>query len=513
MSTATTPTRGNPDGMERLPFLLPDFTRVLWVGEAARGLWEERLRAIGRAWFDIEWRAVVAGVRRCAVTVISPETLVERSATWLDHGLAALPFEIQGASDSYASTPVAPEPGKAFVFRCVVARPDDLRAFRAAWTASDDQAIGGLLGYPPCCTSFFRQVWVKQRLVDTTWPMALATVGAANGERVLTVTGPAEANILWRWMGPRAVPHLPCRFDCPDTVELGRRLIKVGGEAGYRDEMAWLQEILSWPVEWSALHGIAEVRTPILKVSTRTDATPAKYVVRREGTGYPAEGAKGLVFPYRTPVRPLLTATRAFRRGFAHDSSLLEAPPPWLATDNGFSTPAAMDAAHAPIVERARSVLGQGTGAPVIDLGCGNGALLGKLVAACGVVPFGIDADGGRIEHARLLLPKFADHLWVGDLLKSDAPWADGRRFAVALLMPGRLLEDVDPDDALRLRERLRTSCDQILVYAYGDWLTRYGSLQGLVEAAGLKLKSAQGAVGLAEIPEASQGATRRKEG
>ena len=38
------------------------------------------------------------------------------------------------------------------------------------------------------------------------------------GTNVIDVTGPPEANILWRWMGARAVPHLPCRFNCTDTV-------------------------------------------------------------------------------------------------------------------------------------------------------------------------------------------------------------------------------------------------------------------------------------------------------
>ena len=87
------------------------------------------------------------------------------------------------------------------------------------------------------------------------------------------MTGPPEANILWRWMGARAVPHLPCRFDCEPTVALAQQCLAVGRAAGFDTEMDWLLEILRWPVEWSALHGIAEIRTPVLKVSTRTDAT------------------------------------------------------------------------------------------------------------------------------------------------------------------------------------------------------------------------------------------------
>ena len=92
---------------------------------------------------------------------------------------------------------------------------------------------------------------------------------------------PFQANILWRWMGVRAVPHLPCSFACPGTVEFANSLMGLGREIGYGAEMEGIEEILSWPVSWSALHGIAEVKTPILKASTRTDATAHEFIVRR----------------------------------------------------------------------------------------------------------------------------------------------------------------------------------------------------------------------------------------
>jgi hypothetical protein len=382
----------------------------------------------------------------------------------------------------------------------VVGRPADVQAFRAAWTASDDEAIGRLLGYPECCRTFFRRVWVDDRMVDTTWPMARVSAGETNGARSLSVAGPAAANILWRWMGVRAVPHLPCRVDCEKTIALGERLVEVGWLSGHGAEMDWLLEILSWPVEWSALHGIAEVKTPVLKVSTRTDATASRYVVRREGTDYPAEGARGLQFPYRAPARAArFTGSASFRRGLSQVLPEVAARTAQHATDNGFPSLAAMDQAHAPIVTLASTLLDRRGGA-VLDLGCGNGALLGKLQSGHPeLVPFGIDQDPERIARAREHFPAFASNFWTGNLFESEAPWADERRYAVALVMPGRLLE-TDAARAAALRERLQTHCDAVLVYAYGDWLTRHGSFEELVKAAGLRLKRAAGPVGLAEI-------------
>jgi hypothetical protein len=477
--------------IERLDFVLPDFTRLSWVSDPAREAWEPRLRSITKAWLEIEWLAILADVRRCGVTMVTPEELVARSGEWLTRGLSALPLEIQGlsGSHSYASTGRQALLGEPFVFRIVLGRPADLAEFKRVWDAGDNRGIGRLLGYPSCCLDFFHAVWVDRGLIDTTWPMALGTAGSKNGTHTIEVTGPPEANILWRWMGARTVPHLPCRFDCAETVALAKQFIEVGRSAGYDQQMDWLLEILSWPVEWSALHGIAEIKTPVLKVSTRTDATASKYVVRRQGEAYPADGAQGLAFPYRMPRRPLLTESRAFRRGLANPIPAGPSPSPCYASDNGFASVVAMEQAHGPILAVARSAL-SGRGGPILDLGCGNGALLQRIHGVnTAVVPFGIDTERDRVEHARVLLPGFADHFIAGDMFESDGIWPAGRRYALALLMPGRLLE-AGPERAARLVGRLTEHCDQLLVYAYGDWLTRFGDLRGLAREAGLSLPS-----------------------
>jgi len=490
--------------LPRLDFVLPDFTRVAWVSDQAESTWAPRLARVSAAFAEIEWRAILAGVRSCAATLLSPEELVARTPTWSTHGLAALPLEICGTSDQpYSATGVPPEAGQPVAFRVVVGTPADVATFKAAWDAADQDAIGTLLGYPPCCREFFRRVWVDDAMLDTTWPMATATpaavttapVGPATAT-VLDVSGPPQANILWRWMGVRPVPHLPCSLACPATVALADRFVAVGRATGYGPEMNWLLEILRWPVQWSALHGIAEIKTPVLKVSTRTDATPAEYVVRRAGESYPDEGATGLSFPYRQPVTLRIASSKGFRRGLEHATT--QARPPWYARDNGFASIQAMRDAHQPILDAAATVLGDEPGA-VLDLGCGNGALLAELQARRPTIqPFGVDFDATRIEHARTLHPHFADHFIVTDLF-DDRVWDDTPRFALALLMPGRLLE-IQGRRADALRDRLTRSCDQLLVYAYGDWLTHHGGLAPLAEAAGLHLVSALGpSVGLAE--------------
>ena len=289
-------------GLNRLGFQLDDFTRLSWVSDNAQAVWHPRIRRIGQAWAEIEWRAVLEGLRRCSVTVTSPEGLPARAGQFARHGLNTLPVAIEGTSNqSYSNTAVKPVVGARWAYRIVVGKPGDVTAFQEAWEAADQEAIGSLLGYPPCCRRFFHELWVDHGMRDTTWPMALATGsnGAASTDGTLEVGGPPVANILWRWMGVRAVSHLPCRFDCDATAKIGAANVELGRAAGYAEEMEWLLEMLGWPIQWSALHGIAEIKTPILKVSAATDATAGKYVVRRPGIGYPDTGAQGLGFPYR----------------------------------------------------------------------------------------------------------------------------------------------------------------------------------------------------------------------
>jgi hypothetical protein len=489
--------------MERLGFSLPEFTRLAWVSDEARRVWEPRLWRINEAWRDIEWRAIVAGVRRCAVAVVTPEALVARALRWAGAGLAAVPLEmLQISGQPYEASAQTAQPGEPFTFRVVVGSPDDVARFGAAWREADQETIGDLLGYPTCCRQFFQRVWVDDAMVDTTWPMAVASVDGEAPSTCIEVQGPAQANILWRWLGPRAVPHLPCRFDCRATVAFADELVEVGRAAGYAVEMDWLLTVLDWPVEWSALHGIAEIKTPIVKVSTATDATATKYTVRRRGHPGPAETPRGLGFPWEAPVKLRLTGTRGYRRGLHNAGTPAGVPQPaWYATDNGFRSVASMQDAHRPIVELARSVLTE-DGGRVLDLGCGNGALLEQLVmASTDIVPFGVDVDERRIEHARRLQPAYADHFVVGDLFDDLSLWSDEAPFALVILMPGRLLEA--PAAAARLRDRLEASASRLLVYAYADWLGRPGGLRNLTERAGLALvgDARQDSVALATIP------------
>jgi hypothetical protein len=46
--------------MERLNFVLPEFTKLSWVSDSTQEVWEPRLGRITKAWLQIEWLSVGA---------------------------------------------------------------------------------------------------------------------------------------------------------------------------------------------------------------------------------------------------------------------------------------------------------------------------------------------------------------------------------------------------------------------------------------------------------------------
>lgn len=455
----------------RLDSCLPEFTRVGWVSDAARAAWEPRIERIRRAWTQAEWLSVAAKVRRCALIAFPRSELEEFAAHFAKHGLSAVD----------APLPASTHPGLLFAF---VGALDTVREAREAWSARLDERLGELFGYPECCRRFFQKVWTELDCRDTTWHMAANSAPATHHIIDVRAGDPALANILWRWIGVRAVPHLPCRFDCEASQALGERMLGVMEEMGARAEVDSMREILAWPLEWSALHGIAEIKTPLLRLCTRTDASGVKLVVRKHGDRYPVEGSIGLHFPFQTPDRTRLTEGRGFQIALKR-SLVAEKDEGWLYRENGFASLEAMQKLHAPIVGFVREVLGEG-GGRVLDLGCGNGALLDEISKHCRKVePYGVEYNSVAVQHARQALPRFYSNISVGDIF-DESVWASGRRYALTLLMPGRLLE-VEVVKAARLIEHVEAHSDAVVLYAYPD--RAHGSLAALAGKAGLQLR------------------------
>jgi hypothetical protein len=251
------------------------------------------------AWRTMEWGAVARGMRPCALTMIGVD---DRTA-----------FE-QTCTAAGLRTSLLTDAGR--TCEMLVAHDGNVGAFEQAWSVGDHDRIGALLGYPPCCRAAFGRWRAEGYEVDPTW--ALYAGGQDRGELCTVEPLAMTTNVLLRWLHVVSIPHLPCTPNCVASADQAARWEQLGEELGFSDERQWTRDILSFPMEWSALHGIAEVKLPVLKFITRTDATATRFVVQWKGTVVPDEAQRGVRFPFRPNPRQPLTHSASFMRGSAH---------------------------------------------------------------------------------------------------------------------------------------------------------------------------------------------------
>lgn len=441
--------------MRRLDFVLPEWTRIIWNSNDAKLVWESRITKISNAFLSIEKNTVLQGMKPSWLTSMTEVEYKETVDSLQNTDFVLYILNKIPVTNSYTSSSQSYVEGQPYNYRVVLTHRNNLEDWKTAWINNDNLTIGRLLGFPECCQKFFQKYWVDQKFLDTSWPMSL------NGTQ-----GPKECNILLRWLGVRAVSHLPCSFDCKETYDIARTNIEWAIDNGYSQEMEWLEEMLDWPVQWSTLHGIAEIRTPILKISTRTDATADLVVVDKQGFSYPKEGSSGTKFPYINKAKSIITKNNAFKR-----SILLEKQ--WL--DNGFSTFEAMSHSHQILLETLNN-LDKNTHYNIIDFGCGNAELLKSIqqTKLKNSTIHGVEIDSVRFSRIKYNV----DNLNIGEFYNKNmfdfsSDWVKNR-YDLVILMPGRLTE-CNQDQRIKFLEWLKTHSKMILWYGYGDWVTKTG--------------------------------------
>jgi len=437
--------------MERIALELPEFMRTIWVSNEARQVWEHRFQQISRAWETIE-RLSVSHTRNAALQIVTPENLPELAEEVSSRHLVAFPLARQGASGSgYQNASIEMRPGGPWNYRVVITRQAVIPEFVAAWRAQDNEVIGRLLGFPECCRQFYNWSWVQRGWRDVAITGTVGEDGidltAIPGD--LKVVGYYQNNVFLRQVGIRLVSHLPCSLACAPSKVVGEQNEKLAIKAGYLKEMEWTREILNWPLKWSALHGVAILTTPVVKVVYNTDALSEHVEIQKDGDSYPAEGGRG-DFPFRKTVHVVNTSR-----------------------DNGFSSQESMLNAHAMIVQGVMS-LEIPEGAKVIDLGCGDGQLLETISDVVKVVPVGVESDKKRFQSATKRLmgrPHQIRHTSLFDFGDWDS------HYFLGLISLNRFNE-ASAEKAKELLRRLKLTCEHVMFYSYvSDKWTGYPGL------------------------------------
>ena len=408
--------------IERLDFTIPDFLRTVWVSEIAREYWEPKIRSISASWHAIERLTLLHNMRPGVLQSITPEELPIVQNWALTKNIPMAIVGLDGVSESYGNASLPYVPGQRFTFRVYFGMEPE--RFLDAWQSQDDISIGRMLGFPPCCIASFQLHWKEEGWRDLT----IHSFGQRDQRNE------AYNNVLLRHIGIRGVFHLPCSVSCQESVKIGAQIIGIMMHTeGLTDSADWLQQLLVMPMEWTSLHGVAMVVTPILKTIYASDPIPVKATMRLDSELYPLHGASGNKFPFQNVVTSRLHL-------------------------NGFKSKSSMNEAHQFIVSILKNNKIKGK---VLDLGCGDGTLLKAIQAAHpNTKLLGVDFDESVITTVVPgVIPYKSDiydfHYW--------------EEVDLVLLSSQRLLE-VPEYKASALMEVISNFSKRLLLYNYGEW-------------------------------------------
>jgi hypothetical protein len=155
------------------------------------------------------------------------------------------------------------------------------------------------------------------------WDIACASPGSQFKTPTLIAHDKTAASLLlWEDIGLSLFANAPESLSCNKCEQLLVSHLNWMRDSGHGTDAGLLQEILSWPVEWSSFHGIEELRTPIFKLQATNWANPyhQKHCVQVMGDSYPAEGAAGLYFPYQQKAFKPVSDSASFKKGILHNT-------------------------------------------------------------------------------------------------------------------------------------------------------------------------------------------------
>ncbi|MBB6330857.1 hypothetical protein HNP24_001807 [Chryseobacterium sediminis] len=297
---------------DKLNFELPAFNRISWVSEALRSEWEPVLAVLPEMIDGIFTSDQIVDLVPIQIKSISVNDLFSFKKQIISKGLFAEQInDLPTAILLYFG--LKNEEHKNYV---VFGKRYHVLSFLKGIQEQNYDTILEYL-HPP--TLLYWTEFSKLDLIDNTWALLAKTDGIIDS---LTRYPKNVINPLWSSLGMAPIPYFPAFADCQHSLEIASAIQALANETDHKLACSWT-EILSWPIEWSAMHGIAEIKTPIFKRVYNTDSTAKKYVLRLESEVYPEKGLNGLLFPYRKPKKLYYTDSKHAQVGTQHLSDTL----------------------------------------------------------------------------------------------------------------------------------------------------------------------------------------------
>lgn len=294
-------------------YIMPPFARIQWASKEIKDKYEPMWYKAMKFFITMEKESVIRGMRRVTTDSIGPKQIMGVQQELLKKGLYFLPLQRVGSYTGVSSYHPPVEEGKPWNFYGVVAREiADAELFRKANAGEgnagrvDHKVIGDLLGYPECCVEHFEKLFVGERIADLTWHRAIATppefIRKREGNLIVLKNIPWQVNNIFKPFSNMAIFHMPCSFSCKKTEEIAVKWFEVANELKV-EGLAELEMFLRMPYEWDCFKGIAYIKTPLFKISTNSNFSKERYIVRVEGTYYPDDAPNGIDYPWDTGTK------------------------------------------------------------------------------------------------------------------------------------------------------------------------------------------------------------------
>jgi hypothetical protein len=302
--------------LDRRQTVLPPFVRITWASRGAEERWAPRFRSIAATSREVGIQAVVHGHSPCYLCRAVPCEVIQ-----LRRRLSQYDVDVVVIGEHWPEIlePVRPSmPVAPLLLTIAIGRTQGVDCARYAWERRLFQEMLVGIGWPHCCSQAMCERQTPQPWMDLTWHVAAKSLSGESVGHTLEVPEAWGWHTLLRPLGLHVIDHIPCSSQCHQSFRLHETRIDIMKKHGFDSEADWLLEILAWPVEWSSLHGIAELRTPLCKVSTRTDSLATKRTVRVLSERYPDDAPFGVGFPFRQPVHFRSSSSRSFQKGISN---------------------------------------------------------------------------------------------------------------------------------------------------------------------------------------------------
>ena len=262
------------------------FTRTIWHNHKDVELWKKKYNMACPLHHRAEYLMVKQGHRKCATTHLRPQTFEKTLEKIYQDNLVWLPIQRTKSYNGFSHKhfPTDGNDPDSSVYGVLARNLEDAELFRSSSRndeGTDHNTIGDLLGFPSCAGEFFNDIWLSG-FFDPMWQQAVNTKNAELiDDRTVKVTGSIYNNQLLRYVGLRFNSHLPCSFNCDKSIETGKVWEEVG-ESLNKEAAGDLKDILRLDMEWSCLHGVAQIQTKYFTIITNSLPTKDRWVIKYE---------------------------------------------------------------------------------------------------------------------------------------------------------------------------------------------------------------------------------------